>query len=383
MSEYQYFDFRAIDHPLTEKQINTLRSYSTRAEITPTKFVNEYHWGNFKGDEDAWMKKYFDLYFYYANWGTHIVKLRLPGSLLPLAAANAYCMSDCAYAIKSGTNVILNYTAEEIYDDYCYNDAEFLAAFIAIRKELATGDLRALYLGWLLSVQNREVPDDEPEPAVPPGLGQFNSSLDSFARFLNIDPDLIHVAAQASPDLKNNQPSKKDIRTWIAGRPVEEKDTILTRIIADNDFTAATELHQHFLKYHQTQHGHNPTDTPAKRTVAELLAAAELRTAEREKAEARKRAEAKKRRDRQAALARAKYLDTITTRQPKLWTQINNLIATKQPNRYDEAVNLLIDLRDLAQREGKATPFNKKRTVLRETHSRKPSLLARLSKAGL
>ena len=74
-------------------------------------------------------------------------------------------MSDCAYAIKSGTNVILNYIAEEIYDDCCYDDADLLAAFIAIRKELASGNLRALYLGWLLSVQNREVPDDEPEPA--------------------------------------------------------------------------------------------------------------------------------------------------------------------------------------------------------------------------
>jgi len=29
-----------------------LRSYSTRARITPTSFVNDYSWGDFKGNAD-------------------------------------------------------------------------------------------------------------------------------------------------------------------------------------------------------------------------------------------------------------------------------------------------------------------------------------------
>ncbi len=82
MSEYQYYEFQAIDRPLTEKAMGELRSYSTRARITPTTFVNDYSWGNFKGDEDAWMEKYFDAFLYLANWGTHVVKLRLPTRLL-------------------------------------------------------------------------------------------------------------------------------------------------------------------------------------------------------------------------------------------------------------------------------------------------------------
>ena len=87
MSEYQYYEFQAIDRPLTEKEMGELRSYSTRARITATSFVNEYSWGNFKGDEDAWMEKYFDAFLYCANWGTHILKLRLPSRLLDLETA--------------------------------------------------------------------------------------------------------------------------------------------------------------------------------------------------------------------------------------------------------------------------------------------------------
>jgi hypothetical protein len=60
MSEYQYHEFQAIDRPLTGKEMDELRSYSTRARITPTSFVNDYSWGDFKGNADAWMEKYFE-----------------------------------------------------------------------------------------------------------------------------------------------------------------------------------------------------------------------------------------------------------------------------------------------------------------------------------
>ena len=81
MSEYQYYEFQAIDRALSEKEMAELRAYSTRARITPTSFVNDYAWGDVKGNADAWMEKYFDAFLYLANWGTHRLKLRLPARL--------------------------------------------------------------------------------------------------------------------------------------------------------------------------------------------------------------------------------------------------------------------------------------------------------------
>jgi hypothetical protein len=69
MSEYQYYEFLAIDRPLTRKQINEVRQWSTRAEITSTSFVNEYHFGDFHGDPELLVNKYFDVMVYFANWG--------------------------------------------------------------------------------------------------------------------------------------------------------------------------------------------------------------------------------------------------------------------------------------------------------------------------
>ena len=40
MSEYQYYEFRAIDRPLTDQQMRELRVISTRAAISRTSFSN-------------------------------------------------------------------------------------------------------------------------------------------------------------------------------------------------------------------------------------------------------------------------------------------------------------------------------------------------------
>ncbi len=50
MSEYQYYEFQAIDRPLSEADRQALRDLSTRARITATSFTNSYEWGDFKGD---------------------------------------------------------------------------------------------------------------------------------------------------------------------------------------------------------------------------------------------------------------------------------------------------------------------------------------------
>ena len=94
MSEYQYYEFLAIDHPLTRKQMSEVREFSTRAEITATRFVNEYNWGNFKGKPDLMVTKYFDLMYYYANWGTHRLLLGVPADGIDLKAWKVYASSE-------------------------------------------------------------------------------------------------------------------------------------------------------------------------------------------------------------------------------------------------------------------------------------------------
>jgi len=50
VSEYQYYEFRALDRRLTAEQQQRLRSLSSRAEISATRLANEYSFGDFRGD---------------------------------------------------------------------------------------------------------------------------------------------------------------------------------------------------------------------------------------------------------------------------------------------------------------------------------------------
>ena len=94
MSEFQYYEFRAIDRSLTQKEMRELRAISTRAEITPTSFVNTYEWGDLKGDPNRFMEKYFDAFVYLANWGTREYMVRLPEKVLDRRTVAAYYLGD-------------------------------------------------------------------------------------------------------------------------------------------------------------------------------------------------------------------------------------------------------------------------------------------------
>lgn len=91
MSEYQYFEFQALDTPLSRGQMDELRRISSRARISPSGFVNEYHWGDFKGNPDQWIEEYFDAFLHLANWGTRWLMFRLPVELTPEATMD-YCV---------------------------------------------------------------------------------------------------------------------------------------------------------------------------------------------------------------------------------------------------------------------------------------------------
>ncbi|CAH2403858.1 hypothetical protein MES4922_320036 [Mesorhizobium ventifaucium] len=103
MSEYQYYEFQAVDRPLSEADRQVLRGLSTRARITATSFTNSYDWGNFKGNPVELMERWFDLHLYLANWGTHRLMIRLPIRLVDRRRLDGFLQAaDCVDVTTSG-----------------------------------------------------------------------------------------------------------------------------------------------------------------------------------------------------------------------------------------------------------------------------------------
>jgi hypothetical protein len=381
MSEYQYYEFQAIDRPLDEREMRALRQYSTRATITPTRFVNFYDWGNFKGDPDAWMQRYFDAFLYFAGWGERLLMLRLPRRLLDPKTARRYCRTESVSVRITGDFVVLSFLSGEPQDDDDADDGEgWLSSLIPLRADLTNGDQRALYLAWLLAAQKGELDDEDPEPPCPAGLRKLSAPLRAFADFLCIDQDLLATAAERSAKPDDTVPAG-ELRRWVAGLPDTDKTALLMRLVKENEPHLRVELLRRFRDSRQRK----PTREPARppRTVAELLEAAEQRAEERRHQEAARARRAREQAERKEAAARARYLDKLARREAEAWRKIDALIATRQPGRYDEAVTLLKDLWDMGRHQGRAAGIERRIRRLQDKHAGKPSLLDRLRRAGL
>ena len=198
MSEYQYYEFQAIDRPLSEADRGALRDLSTRARITATSFTNSYEWGDFKGDPTKLMERWFDLHLYLANWGSRRLMVRLPARMIDRQVLDAFLGEvDCAALRIAGENLILDIQRNEIEsDDWDDDGAGWLAALTPLRAKVLAGDLRLFYLLWLMAVEADFIVADQPEPM--PGIGPLTAALEAFAEFFGINSDLVHAAAERS-----------------------------------------------------------------------------------------------------------------------------------------------------------------------------------------
>jgi hypothetical protein len=102
--------------------MQALRNLSSRAQITPTSFVNEYHWGDFKGNPLKLVERYFDAFLYVANWGTRWLMFRVPRNLVDVDLVKKYCPGDSAVIHEKGDYLILAFTSET--EDYEWEEGE-------------------------------------------------------------------------------------------------------------------------------------------------------------------------------------------------------------------------------------------------------------------
>lgn len=312
------------------------------------------------------MEKYFDGFLYFANWGSCELHLRLPATALSLETAQRYCLTDTASVRERSGKLIFSFQLNEEFEE-CWDDFENgLSMFLPIRDEIARGDLRSLYLGWLLSAQTHALDDTEEEPPVPPNLGKLTRPQTKLAEFLLIDSDLIAVAARNSPVVNADVPNRDELASWVRSLPESEKNEILIRAISGQEI--GMELQSRFSRS-RTVVGTVGSSKP--RTVIELLEAAEIYREERQ---------AKKKR--QAALEREAHLDSLAGPVEAVWDNVEGLVASAQTNNYDLAIERLIDLRELAQRDGDQGGFNRRLALLRKQHVTKRAFTEKLKKKG-
>src|SRR5258708_4135525 len=175
MSEFQTIAFRAIDGPVTEKNLKFMRQQSSRAEITPWSFDNEYQYGDFRGNAVEMLRRGYELHLHYANFGIRKLLIRLPQGLPDPKAAKPYLGKDSVTFIqdKEGPGGILSIAPfHEPGDlDDLWGAGDLVDRLVPLRAEILDGDLRPLYLAHLVMASDGEHdPDTTKEAPVPAGL---------------------------------------------------------------------------------------------------------------------------------------------------------------------------------------------------------------------
>ena len=382
MSEYQYYEFVAIDEPLTPKQMAELRSRSSRASITPTSFVNDYQWGNLKGDPVDWMRRYFDAHVYVANWCTCCLYLRMPRRAFDVATLRTFQTESVFSVDSTKTHWLLEWELSESnnYDRFAEEDGRgWIGRLTPLRDELLRGDMRSLYLGWLAGVSAGEVGDEATEPPPPPGLSRLTATQRSLAEVLEVDEDLLTAAGLSDQQaVKSDNKSDARLDIWIAELPTKEKAALLKLLLAGHAQQAERKLRLHYLAWQREQRPIGDTE-PRRRKVAELqkLAASVAETRNKQEAAQRKRAEA----ERQAK--RETYLRTLACDFDQCWRDADKRAERGIASAYEEVKCALVDLYEAYTLCAARADFERKLVQFMARHGKSGALVRRLVDAGL
>ncbi|ESA32392.1 hypothetical protein N836_27770 [Leptolyngbya sp. Heron Island J] len=368
MSEYQYYEFQAIDRPLTAKEQTNIQKLSSRVELTPHRAVFLYNYGDFRGNPEEIVTKYFDIMFYIANWGTRQLIFRFPKAIVDPGWYEPY---ELPYAITSKQTkeyVVLNININDEDGSMSgWVDGEgWLPQLLPLRDQLLTGDVRLLYIAWLRAVPNcagYDIEKDPIEPPIPPNLGKLSAPLETFIDLVELNPDLFAAAAEASQktSAKSKSPS---LEAGLANLPASEKEKFLLKLVRREPHVDLQLINR--LKQLAGPADDAPRSVPGYRRLSELTEMSDAAYAKRQQ----KEQEAAQRK-------RIKELKTLASKKEQLWQQVVVLIETKQAKPYDEATALLKDLRDLAEYQKKLPDFIERFNGLQDEYQNRPALMRR------
>ncbi len=392
MSEYQYYEFAAVDQLLTQQAQSELRSRSTRATITASCFINEYHWGNLKGEPLDWVERFFDAHVYSSSWGNCRLLLRIPRDVI-----DAKLILDCvgsptlSASASMPTAFEVNRTAQHSILDWSFNDdsgehARFyeqadgpgwMARLLPLRDELLRGDTRPLYLGWLARLGNGELRDSDREPPLPNGLQTLTPAQASLTEFMMLDPDWLAAAAETSPPLSTDVDDDARFEPWLLALTAAEMHDALRQLLRGNAQETERGLRTRFLNWDRTR---NPggAEPVTRRTVAEIDARRDAACALRLRRERAANEAAEVRR----IAERRRYLNSLIEHESTTWERIDTILQRGSGHAYGQAFQLLQDLAEAYACVKNDAAFRRGLVRLMAKHGNRGAWVKRLMNGG-
>jgi hypothetical protein len=346
MSEFQIVKFRAVDRPLTDKQMQFMDRQSSRAEFTKWKFEVEYHYSSFRGDVDGMLRNGYDVYFTYSSYGCREIRMRLPNGMpFPKQVWSKYVGREGLKwtSDKNGKAGILSvspYLEDE--NDPVLEFDDYLDATVQLREMLIAGDLRALYVLWLCcAMDSNEDMAELMEPPIPHGLAVFPSQAKELLPFFTVDPLLIDAAATGILAYQVQATQEDAVSSWLTSMPSSKQVEIIQRLLSQDPNELKAEL---LSEIRQSQQAVDwPVELP-KRTISELMEICEgVRKKEDDRLERLALTKAKRQADKAEKIRQVRMAEMKSA--PEEWlTKATKLVEERGTDNYREAASILADL---------------------------------------
>ncbi|REJ96898.1 MAG: hypothetical protein DWQ34_03145 [Planctomycetota bacterium] len=385
MSEYQFIAFRAVDRPLTQRELVYARQQSSRAEITRWHFENEYHFGDFRGSADGLLRHGYDVHLHYANFGVRKIAVRLPAGLpFPASVWSDYVRENGLTQKKDlkGKGGIL--TLDPFHEpgdlEDIWSPGEYLDDVVEIRNHLVAGDPRVLYLLWLCAANDQSASPDRNEPPVPGGLAECLDSCGALLEFFGLDPLILVAASEDAPALPAQEDLEQRVEAYVEAFSDRESKRLLRRLLVEDAAVVKAEM------LAALRESEPRTDWPTValgRSFAELLERTEVLCAEHDVQEQRQGEAAAQR---EAAKQERKRQDRmkLMVKAPQKWLrEAEKLVAARGTRNYKAAAEILSDLREAVGGEEGAEITRMHAAHLAKKHPTLNHLKSSLRKYGL
>jgi hypothetical protein len=127
MSEYQYYEFCSINKPLTSEARKEMSSLSSCANVGTHNASYVYNYGDFRGNSDKLLLKYFDFFFYISNFGTIRLTFKYNASQINIDEMKKYCVEDVIEYEQYGQDILLDISLQN-EDGFGWTEGEGVLA---------------------------------------------------------------------------------------------------------------------------------------------------------------------------------------------------------------------------------------------------------------
>ncbi|WP_044411766.1 hypothetical protein [Thiomicrospira microaerophila] len=371
MSEYQYYQFERLEGHLDSHQRQALREISSRADITTTSFSVHYNYGDLKAAPCDMMLRYFDIGFFYAEWGAINVYIKLPRGSIPCALLQF--ASSSLDVKETEQSQLLVFSIEDYFERFSYFDGEqrvdFFQHLARLRNELMQGDWRILYFMW-----TQAIAEVDALGAIPMIDFDYNRLTSAQAAFVDLF-GISLVSMKALALTLQNHPSHQrraqslQLEDWLKSLSEADKNALLSLVFEQGQLTR-----QQAFAITSTAQRREPEIYQYWLTTALMAPYIEQAEAQLKQAQAKRleKIQAKEKAEKEAKLLK------VYAQREHYWRQAQVQVSRACASGYDQASNYLHLLAEAYPLKQDGPAFEARFEQFIDANRRRRTLLSRL-----